>query len=122
MTGDAAGLANALSGEGVGNALRSGRVAAFHLIKCFEKNNYSKVFNLKYNKEIYQRMGREFYNYRLLQYLFRFPAVVNFLIGKVGPHFIDIFNKPEYLAQFQGKRFFLLRLLNHVIFHKKGNN
>ncbi len=119
LTGDAAGLANALSGEGIGNALRSGRVAAQHIIEGFEQGDFSKTFNLKYDKEIYRRMGREFYNYRLLQYLFRFPFIVNFLIGKVGPRCADFYNNPEFVARFQGKRFFVLRILKYIIFHKK---
>jgi len=117
-TGDAAGLANALSGEGIGNALRSGRVAAMHIKSSFEHKNFSATYNKKYDKEIYRRMGREFYNYRVLQYLCSFPSVINYLIGKVAPHFINVFGNPEFVTKIQAKRFFLLRVLKYVVLKK----
>lgn len=106
LTGDAAGLANPLSGEGIGNALRSGRVAAAHIIRCFEENNFSENFNKKYDKEIYKRMGREFINNNLVEYFNTFPAINNYIIQKFAPRFIKIFSRPEYINRIQSKSLF----------------
>lgn len=106
LTGDAAGLANPLSGEGIGNALRSGRVAAAHIIRCFQENNFSENFNKKYDKEIYKRMGREFINNNLIEYLNSFPAINNYIIQKWVPRFIKIFSRPEYINKIQSKSLF----------------
>ena len=47
LTGDAASLIDPFSGEGIANAIRSGRVAASHIVKCFQKKNFSASFNLE---------------------------------------------------------------------------
>jgi geranylgeranyl reductase family protein len=82
LTGDAAGLIDPLSGEGVGNALRSGRVAAEHIMQCIEKNDYSAAFNKKYDKEIYRRMWKEFKRSRSLQSLSNHSFLLNKIIQK----------------------------------------
>lgn len=82
LVGDAAGLIDPFTGEGIGNAIRSGRVAAMHLKKCFDKNNFSASFNKEYDKEIYRRMGKEFRVSRALQTLCKYPSVFNYVIRK----------------------------------------
>jgi geranylgeranyl reductase family protein len=84
LLGDAAGLIDPFSGEGVGNAIRSARVGAEHIEKCFEINNFSKKQNLAYDKEIYKRMGKEFTVSRSLQKLCRYPKLFNFIVKKAN--------------------------------------
>ncbi|HZI23539.1 MAG TPA: geranylgeranyl reductase family protein, partial [Chryseolinea sp.] len=48
LTGDAASLIDPFSGEGIANAIRSGRIAAAHIFKCFESNDFSESFNEQY--------------------------------------------------------------------------
>jgi menaquinone-9 beta-reductase len=45
LTGDAAALIDPLTGEGVGNAMRSGRVAVAHILECFRTGIFSAEFN-----------------------------------------------------------------------------
>lgn len=56
LTGDAAGLVNAINGEGIQYALQSGRWAAESVISCFSSDNLSikslKIFDYKLRKEI----------------------------------------------------------------------
>lgn len=82
LTGDAASLIDPFTGEGIGNALRSGRVAAQHVQKCFACNNFSASFNLDYDREIYDRMWKELKISKTLQRLARFPWLFNFVVKK----------------------------------------
>lgn len=84
LSGDAAGLIDPFTGEGVANAIRSGRVAAEHLIKCFEKNNFTAIFNQAYDKEIYRRMWNEFKVSNTLQKLAKYPVLFDFVVKKAN--------------------------------------
>ncbi len=84
LLGDAAGLIDPFSGEGVGNAIRSGRVAATHILNCIQQDNFSAKQNKKYDKEIYQLMGKEFMVSKKLQQLIRFPKLFNYLVKKAN--------------------------------------
>lgn len=82
LLGDAASLIDPFSGEGIGNAMRSGRIAADHLTKAFELNRFDAKFNLRYDKEIYAKMWNEFrFNY-FLRELMKYPRLFNFIINK----------------------------------------
>lgn len=92
LAGDAASLIDPFSGEGIANAIRSGRVAAQHTIRCFEKQDFSSEFNKEYDIEIYRRMWKEFRISKSMQKLASYPALFNFLIRKA--------NKNRYLMNF----------------------
>lgn len=82
LLGDAASLIDPFSGEGIGNAMRSGRIAADHLVKAFELNRFDAKFNLRYDKEIYAKMWNEFRFSYFLRKLMKYPKVFNFIINK----------------------------------------
>jgi geranylgeranyl reductase family protein len=82
LAGDAAALIDPFSGEGIANAIRSGRIAAEHIKTCFEQKNFSATFNKGYDKEIYRRMWNEFKISRTFQNLVRYPWLFNFGIRK----------------------------------------
>ncbi len=82
LLGDAAGLIDPFTGEGIGNAIRSGRVAAEHINRCFKANDFSARFNKAYENEIYKRMQKEFRMSRVLQKLCRYPRLFNFIFHK----------------------------------------
>lgn len=82
LIGDAASLIDPFTGEGVGNAIRSGRVAAEHIVECFRVGNYSAQFNRAYDREIYRRMGKEFRISHGLQRLCRMPWLFNLVVSK----------------------------------------
>lgn len=84
LTGDAAGLIDPFSGEGIANAIRSGRVAAEHAIECFKAQDFSSTFNTSYDKEIYSRMWKEFKISRSLQNLCKYPWLFNFVVSKAA--------------------------------------
>ena len=79
LVGDAASLIDPLTGEGIGNAMRSGRIAAAHLLNCFEQQDFSASFNQDYDAALYRMMWRELKFSRFLQKSFRSPSLFNFL-------------------------------------------
>ncbi|MEZ4721149.1 MAG: geranylgeranyl reductase family protein [Flavobacteriales bacterium] len=82
LLGDAAGLINPLSGEGIANAIRSGRVAADHLKRAFESENFSASFNKEYDREIYRRLWGELQLNYWLQLTMRRPWLTNFIVTR----------------------------------------
>lgn len=84
LAGDAACIVDPFTGEGIGNALRSGRVAASHIKMCFEKNRFDKDFNAAYDKEIYSRMWNELKLSYSIQKLFKFPGLINYAVKKAN--------------------------------------
>lgn len=84
LLGDAAGLIDPFTGEGIANAIRSGRVAAGHVLKAFEQTKFDADFNLQYDKEIYHKMWTEFRFGHSMQMLFRYPRVINFVVKKAN--------------------------------------
>jgi len=84
LLGDAASLIDPFTGEGIGNAIRSGRVAAKHIIKCFDRRDFLNHFNAEYDREIYRRMWPELRLSHALQRLCKYPALFNFIVRKAN--------------------------------------
>lgn len=84
LVGDAAGLIDPFTGEGIGNAIRSGRVAAAHIIRCFEASDFSAARNYTYDREIYRRMGKELRLGYALQQLCTIPWLFNLVVRKAS--------------------------------------
>lgn len=84
LAGDAAGLVDPFTGEGVGNALRSGRIAAEHILKCVAENNFSEKFNKAYDREIYKRMWNEFRINKMIQKVLHYPKVIDYVIKRAN--------------------------------------
>ncbi len=84
LLGDAASLIDPFTGEGIGNAIRSGRLAAEHIEQCRAENRYDAAFNRKYDKIVYQKMWNELRLSRSLQKLLRYPRLFNFVVNKAN--------------------------------------
>ena len=84
LLGDAASLIDPFTGEGIGNAIRSGRVAADHVLDAFKQNRFDAQFNKAYDKEIYRRMWNELRISRFLQKLERFPKLFSYIIRRAN--------------------------------------
>lgn len=83
LLGDAGYLIDPLTGEGIGNAIRSGRVAAEHVLKAFEANRFDADFNLRYDREIKRRMQGELnFSHRIAGW-FSNPKLANFIVKHV---------------------------------------
>ncbi len=71
LTGDAASLIDPLTGEGIGNALLSGVVAAEKVAECIKNNDFSAKILRGYDERIYRMRGQEFKVSYWLQRQFR---------------------------------------------------
>lgn len=84
LVGDAASMVDPLFGEGIGNALLSGELAAYHIDSIFDLGDFSAKNNLKYDQNIYKKMWAEVQiHYRLTKF-FTKPFWYNYLIKKAG--------------------------------------
>jgi menaquinone-9 beta-reductase len=59
LTGDAASLIDPISGDGIGNAMLSGKLAAEQAIRCFKENNFTGAFMQGYDNALLAVLGRE---------------------------------------------------------------
>jgi len=84
LLGDAANLIDPFTGEGIGNAIRSGRIAATHIEEAFKTNRFDADFNKKYDTKIYQAMWKELRVSKSLQNLLKYPWLFNFLVKKAN--------------------------------------
>lgn len=58
LVGDAAGLANAFYKEGVGTGMMSGIIAANHIAKCIEKQEFTKKNFVNYESDLKKEFGK----------------------------------------------------------------
>ena len=96
LTGDAAHLIDPFSGEGIGNALFSGMTAATALEKALALQQYDAAFfKTHYDEPLFKGIGDELKISSVLQHLYRFPRVLNFLANKVHqkPSRIQVISK-----------------------------
>jgi menaquinone-9 beta-reductase len=59
LTGDAASLIDPISGDGIGNAMLSGKLAAEQAIACFKANDFSAPFIRSYDIKLMKAIGGE---------------------------------------------------------------
>ena len=80
LAGDAAFLIDPFTGEGIGNALYSGRMAANQAAKALEANDFSAAALADYDKEVYRVMGPELSISHRLQKLVKYAWLFNLLV------------------------------------------
>ncbi len=82
LTGDAASLIDPFSGEGIGNAMKSGKLAAEVAYESFLQQDFSQAFLKRYDARVYQKLGSELWLSHTLQRLANFPALFNFVVNR----------------------------------------
>ena len=83
LTGDAACLIDPFSGEGIGNALYSGMLAAAAIKEAVAAKDFSAGFLKKaYDNVVYKRLGEELKISATLQRLCKYPSLFNFVVNK----------------------------------------
>jgi menaquinone-9 beta-reductase len=83
LTGDAASLIDPFSGEGIGNALYSGMLAADAIKQALAGKRYdAEFFKQSYDDVLYKRLGDELKISATLQRLCRYPWLFNFVVNK----------------------------------------
>ena len=103
LAGDAASLIDPFTGEGIGNAIRSGRVAAEIIGKAFQQDNFSAKFLSQYDKNLYSRIWNELRVSKQLQNLSKRAWFFDFIVRRT--------QKSKHLMKF------LMEALENI--HKK---
>ena len=83
LVGDAASLIDPFTGEGIGNALFSGMIAAEAAVKAVSQNSFDANFLKKeYDDILFQKIGDELQLSYTMQKLVKYPWLFNFVINK----------------------------------------
>jgi len=82
LLGDAAFLVDPFSGEGIGNAMASGEIAADVISQCFTTGLFSDSLLQQYDKRIHHRFSTEFKTSAMMQKLAHSSSLINFVINK----------------------------------------
>jgi geranylgeranyl reductase family protein len=83
LTGDAANLVDPFTGEGIGNALYSGMLAAEACRESLHVNKFDAVFLGKiYDDRLFGKIGGEMKTSALLQRLVHYPWLLKFVVNK----------------------------------------
>lgn len=83
LTGDAASLIDPFSGEGIGNALYSGMLAAYAIENALTADKYDSEFlKVAYDDVLYKRIGDELRIGTTMQKLCRYPWLFNLVVNK----------------------------------------
>jgi len=83
LVGDAGHLIDPLTGEGIGNAIYSGTIAADQAVNCLEAKKYDAKYMRAYDVRIQRVLGTELKASYLMQRLMLYPRLVNFLTNRV---------------------------------------
>ncbi len=85
LVGDAAALVDPFSGEGIGNALYSGMLAAMAIKDALPTANFTAAFlKTNYDDVLYKRLGDELKISATLQRLCKYPWLFNFVVNKAS--------------------------------------
>lgn len=85
LAGDAASLIDPISGDGIGNAVLSGKLAADQIVRSFGKNDFSAPEMAQYETTLFKVLGKELKrNARIAHYCSKMPFLLDmaFMIGK----------------------------------------
>lgn len=84
LTGDAASLIDPFSGEGIGNAMISGRLAAAHIRRAFEQHDFSAQALAAYDEALFRKIGSELQLSYRMQQLVRYPWLFNWVVRRAN--------------------------------------
>lgn len=82
LVGDAASLIDPFTGEGIGNALTSGKHASMAILKAFEANDFSESALSEYPKALWENIGNEIGTNHRMQKMANSKFLMNLVIGK----------------------------------------
>ena len=82
LLGDAASLIDPFSGEGVGNAMLSAKIASKYIDRAFRENFFHGDMLIEYEKEMWQEIGAEMKTSYMLQRIGGIKPLLNLVVGK----------------------------------------
>ena len=84
LIGDAASLIDPFTGEGIGNALTSGKIAAKIIIEALNENDFSEKKLSQYERELFDLIAGEVNSNYRMQKLSSSPFFLNMVIGRAA--------------------------------------
>jgi geranylgeranyl reductase family protein len=84
LLGDAAGLIDPFSGEGIGNAMCSGNIAAQVIAEACKREDYGARSLSDYPKRLWKTIGPELKMYTRLQRAALFRPLINLVVGRAA--------------------------------------
>lgn len=84
LIGDAASLIDPFTGEGIGNALVSGKIAAERIAEAHAEKDFSKEFLQQYQEILWKDIGKEIKNSYYLQKMSNYPWLFNLIVSKAN--------------------------------------
>jgi len=92
LLGDAAGLIDPFTGEGIGNAMYSGKYAIQTALAALDNNDFSEKMLSQYEDNLWAAIGNELNVSSKLQKIDQYRFLLNFVIKKAArnPHVSDI--------------------------------
>jgi len=84
LLGDAAGLVDPFTGEGIGNAMVSGRIASEIAARSKQDNNFTKQYLKKYDQDLWGYLGNELSTSSKLLKLAHSKFLLNFVIDRAA--------------------------------------
>lgn len=84
LTGDAAALIDPFTGEGIGNAMESGRMAADIIIQALKAKRFDSDFLAQYDNAVYKKLWDELKLSHTMQRLTRYSWLFNFVVNKAA--------------------------------------
>ena len=82
LLGDAASLIDPFSGEGVGNAMLSARIAAKYIDRAFKENFFHADLLIEYEKELWENIGPELKTSYMLQKIGGIKPLLNLVVSR----------------------------------------
>jgi geranylgeranyl reductase family protein len=84
LTGDAASLIDPFTGEGIGNALFTGMLAADRIQDALHENRFDEIYLGKYDEAVYQSLWGELKLSHTLQRLSKYGWLFNYVVSKAA--------------------------------------
>ena len=84
LLGDAAGLVDPFTGEGIGNAMESGKISAEIIARAKRLNDYSKESFSEYDERLWNYLGSELNTSTLLLKLAHYKILLNFVLDRAS--------------------------------------
>lgn len=84
LLGDAASLIDPFTGEGIGNAMISGRLAAMQIAESLQKRDFTADTFKAYDQAVYRQLWSELKLSHMMQRLASYPSLFNFVVRKAN--------------------------------------
>ncbi|MBS1594567.1 MAG: geranylgeranyl reductase family protein [Bacteroidetes bacterium] len=118
LVGDAAMLIDPFTGEGIGNAMMSGMLAALQVSRCIATQKFDAATMAQYDKAVYDRLWSELLLSYRMQQLVNYPSIFNFVVRKANGNAVlretimAMFEDLDIRARLKDPRFYVKLLFS----------